>query len=691
MKNIANAVIQHKKSVLIVFIVLTVLCAVFSLLVSVNYNMADYLPEDAQSTKAIEIMKSEFGGALPNARVMVRGVTVQEARAYKEKLASVDGVTSVTWLDDVIGSKTLSSVPLSFLDQALVEKYYKDATALFTVFIDSGREKRAVSAIREIIGDNGVVSGDAVNTAVTQKLSSSEVVKAMVILLPVILLILLLTTDSWAEPLLFLSAIGVAVVINMGTNVFFGEVSFITKAVSPILQLAVSLDYAIFLLHSFDTYRREHPPEAAMALAMKKAAKSVAASAGTTLVGFLALLFMRFGIGADLGFNLVKGVLLSFIAVMIFLPALTLISYKLLDKTRHKSFIPSFSPVGKLVTKISPVFLILAVTLAAPAFLAQSNIEFQYGMGSVSASTSAAADDAAIESVFGSDNTLVLLVPKSEAGKEALLDAALSDVPHVTGVISYAAAIGSEIPPSYPSAEITSQFYSDHYARVIINTDTKSEGSEAFATVKAILDTTGSFYPNGSFWLAGQSATLYDMRAVVSTDTMSVNIAAIVGIFLILLMTFRSPITPLLLVFTIESAIWLNLSFAYFSDLSFNFIGYLVISTVQLGATVDYAILMTDRYTTNRLTMPKKDAIRKTISDNLEVILISAVILSGTGFILAATSSNSIISQLGLLLGRGTVLSFLMVALVLPALLTLFDGAVQKTAFRFKKPRVNEN
>jgi predicted RND superfamily exporter protein len=484
-------------------------------------------------------------------------------------------------------------------------------------------------------------------------------------------------------------AIGVAVLINMGTNFLFGEVSFITRTVSPILQMAVSLDYAIFLLHAFAEFRKEHPPEEAMALAVKKAGTSVAASAATTVVGFLALLFMRFSVGADLGINLVKGVFLSFISVMVFLPALTLLSCRWLDKTRHKNWVPDFGKLGRAITRISSPLLVLAVLISVPCFLAQSHLEFQYGVGFSRESTQAGADEAAIEDVFGSENILVLMVPKGDAGAEVQLSKALGGLPHVTGVVSYATAVGTEIPPEYLSSDITDQFYSGRYARIILYTDLPDEGEETFDSVRTMLRTVGELY--SEYWLAGQSATLTDMSDVVSVDTRVVNLVAIVGILLILLVTFRSPVLPFLLVFSIETAIWLNLSFAYFSGQSFNFIGYLVVSTVQLGATVDYAILMTDQFLRNRETLLKKEAMRKTVSGNLEAVFISAAILSTAGFTLAATSTNSIITELGTLLGRGTTLSFLMVALVLPALLMLFDGAMRKTAFRFGKSRQNRN
>jgi len=332
----AQAIIRHKKSVLVAFVIASLIGSILTTLVSVNYNTVDYLPKDAQSTVAIEIMEAEFDGELPNSRVMLNNVTILEALAYKDKLAAIDGVTSVNWLDDVVGLDILKTTPLEFLDASIVENYFKDDNALISLSIKSGKEKSTVKAIYEIIGENNAAAGEAINIAETQAMSVSEVLNAMAILLPIIIIILLLATTSWIEPLLFLFTIGVAVLINMGTNIIFGEISFITRTVSPILQLAVSLDYAIFLLHSFNDHRQTHQPEVAMKLAMKQAFPTVAASAATTAIGFAALIFMRFGIGADLGLNLLKGIVFSFIAVMVFLPVLTLMLYKTIDKTKHR-------------------------------------------------------------------------------------------------------------------------------------------------------------------------------------------------------------------------------------------------------------------------------------------------------------------------------------------------------------------
>ncbi len=681
MSIVSSWVVRHRKGVLVLFLVLAVLGPIVSGMVTVNYNMVDYLPTDASSTQALELMRTEFGGELPNARVMVDGLTVPEALAMKDALAGIDGVSGVTWLDGAVGRETLLTTPLQALDADIVAAYYRDGTALYSVSIENGAEKYTVAAIRALVGDDNAVAGEAVNTASAQEMSYTEVVNALYILVPLILLILVLTTSSWVEPLLFLLSIGVAVLINIGTNVFLGEVSFITQTVSPILQLAVSLDYAIFLLHSFNDYRTRYEPEEAMRRAMKKSLPAIAASAATTVFGFLALVFMRFGIGPDLGLNLVKGVLLSFISVMLFLPALTLASYKLIDRTHHRRLMPELKKAGQKLFKISLPMLILVVVIVVPCYLAQSRIDFQYGTGSIALSTRAGRDAGRIDERFGAENALVLLVPKGDAGREAELSRALEAVPHVTGVVSYATAVGASVPSEYLDADVTANFYSPNYARIILYTDTASEGADTFAAVERVTAAAREYY-GGDTWLAGQSATLYDMKNVVSADTTLVNLCAIAGIFLVLLLTYKSLSIPLLLLFTIESAIWVNLSLAYYMGQSFNYIGYLVVSTVQLGSTVDYAILLSDRYLRNRRKLPKREAIQKALGDNLLAILTSAAILSTAGFTLAATSTNAIIAQLGTLLGRGTLLSLFMVTCALPALLTLFDTVIRKTTLR---------
>lgn len=680
MDRFLDIILRYKKSVVVIFLIFALLSGIFSLLVSINYNIVDYLPQGAQSTKALDIMKNEFKGEMPNARVMVKDVTIQEALEYKAEISQIEGVSSVSWLDDVIGTDVLTTTPIEFIDDSLLNNYYKNGNALIAVTVESGSEECIVKEIRELIGEYNAIEGEAVNRAETQEMSVSEVLKAMAILVPVIIIILMIATTSWIEPFLFLVTIGIAVIINMGTNIFFRDISFITQTVSPILQLAVSLDYAIFLLHSFKTYKEKFEPVKAMKHAIKHALPAVSASAATTIIGFLALVAMRFEIGSDLGINLVKGIFLSFVSVMIFLPAFTLLLHRFIDKTEHRRLVPRADGIGRLIMRARTPFLILALIVVIPSFLAQANTRFMYGTGSIAEMSQVGKDRALIDDEFGRENALVLLVPKGNVGKETELCRELKNVPHVKNIVSYVTVVGAEIPTEYVPKDAVDQFYSENYSRLILYIDTKDEGEEAFNTVESIFDTAEKYYD--AYYMAGQSATLYDMKNVVSVDTKLVNIIAVLGIFIVLLITFKSLTVPLFLLFSIETAIWVNLSFAYFTDQYLNFVGYLVISTVQLGATVDYAILLTNRYLANREVLSKKEAMRVTIDNNLGVILTSAFILSTAGFILSLTSTNPIISELGMLLGRGTMLSFIMVICVLPALLLLFDKVVKKTMLK---------
>lgn len=678
MNRISRFVTGKKRTVVIIFSVLAVVCGLLMLTVPVNYKITDYLPQNARSTIAIRINDREFNSPVPNARVMISNVTLMQAMEYKKKISSIEGVHEVIWLDSVINLKE----PIEMADREVVEQYYKDNTALFSVTILDGYEVEATDEIYRLIGEENALAGDAVNLATSKKLLVSEVLSALSYLVPIILIVLLLTTSSWIEPFLFLITIGAAVLINMGTNLFFGEISFMTQSISPILQMAVSLDYSIFLLHSYDEYKaKTDNKREAMAMAMKRSFTAIIASAATTLFGFLALLFMKFRIGADLGLNLVKGIVISFITIMIFLPALTLACDSLITKTKHKKLIPGFKSISRLVWKLRIPVLLLVAVIAVPCFLAQGRTDFLYGMGQISPNSRGGRDQIKINEKFGTSMPIVLLVPRGDPAKEAILGSELEDIDHVTGVVSYAGMVGRSIPAEFLDPGITEQFYSDNYSRIIVYTDTEEEGEEAFSTVERIQEKAREYYDD-AVYLLGQSVSLYDMKNVVTEDTRIVNLIAIASIFLILLLSFRSVTLPVLLTLTIEMAIWINLSIPYFTGGTLCYIGYLVLSTVQLGATVDYAILITDNYLFNRKAMNRKDAIRATLEGHFVSVLTSAVILSSAGFCLGFTTSSPIISDLGILLGRGTLLSMALVILFLPPLLVLGDGIIKKTTLK---------
>lgn len=640
--------------------------------------MTDYLPASAPSTEAMDVMEEEFGGNVANTRVMIQNVSIQEAMAFREDLEAIDGVSEVTWLDDVIDVKT----PIEMADTDTVETYYKDNNALFTFHVEGGKEVAATDAVYDLIGKEGALSGEALDTAISQEATGEETFNAAAILVPIIILILLLSTRSWIEPVFFLTAIGISILINLGTNIFIGEISFISQAVAPILQLAVSLDYAIFLLHSFDDYRnRMDSPKEAMKLAMKRSFPAIAASASTTFFGFLALTFMEFEIGADLGLNLVKGILLSFLSVMILLPALTLMFYRWIDKTHHKQWLPTKYSIGKYFLKLRIPALVLVAMIIIPAFLAQSNTNFLYGMGELPEDTRAGQDTVKIEDAFGKFTPLVLLVPKGDLAREDELVDKLSDLKEVKSTIAYTSAVGAQIPPEYLESSEQEQFFSENYSRIIVNATTKEEGDEAFSFVEKVRDVTEKYYGD-EYHATGESVTLYDMKQIVEQDNTLVNLLTVITIALVLFVTFRSITFPIVLLLTIQTSVWINLAVPYFTSEPLVYIGYLIISIVQLAATVDYAILFSDDYTNNRQEMGAFAAIKKTINEKIFSIAVPASILSSVGFILWLTSSDPIISSIGILLGRGTLLAFTLVVIFLPALLIVLDKLIEKTTWK---------
>jgi predicted RND superfamily exporter protein len=687
--SLSRKILGHRKLVIVLFVAAALLSTVLQFGVFVNYNIVDYLPEDAESTKALEIMREEFDSGIPNARVLIPDVSITEALEYKKALSEIDGVSDLMWLDDVIDLHE----PLEMADKAIVENYYKDGSALISLAIRDSDDLRIIKEIRSLIGEEGAISGNAIVSATSKEMSAGETTRVMIFLVPLIIIILIITTTSWIEPLLFMLAIGVAILLNMGTNLLFDDISFITFSVSPILQMAVSLDYAIFLLSSFRKYRETTSDiSEAMSLAMKRSLPAVLASALTTLFGFLALVFMRFEIGANLGLNLAKGVVFSLVSVMVFLPCITVSCYRLIDKTKHRRFIPTFKGSGRVITKVRIPALILVILLALPSYLAQNKTSFIYGIGDLEPSTRAGMDEMKVNDIFGQSVPTVLLVPRGDVAKEAELTDELAELNNVTSVVSYTSSVGAEIPPDYLDKEIVSQFYSDNYSRIIVYGDTNEEGEEAFALVKEIRDTARKYYGSEALTF-GASANLYDVKDIVTSDSFIVNLLAVLAIGFVLLLTFKSLSLPFILIITIQSSIWINLSIPYFLGSALSYIGYLVISTVQLGATVDYAILFTDHYLVNRRELLPKEAVIKTAEQTVSSVLTSAAILSLSGFILSFISTNDIVSQLGTLLGRGAILSTIMVLFFLPAATTLLDSLVYKTTLRadfYKKEHRHE-
>ena len=685
MRKFYSIVVRKRKTVICFFLILSIISFFMKNMVSVDYDINDYLPDDSPSTVAINVLDPEFEGGIPNARVMVSDVTIPQALDYKEKLEAIDGVSAVTWLDDSVDITT----PFDNLDGKVVETYYKDNTALFTVTIEEDKRIEAVAEIEDLVGEDNAIAGSAVATADATTNTVSEIQTITVIAVLFVLLVLLVTTNYWLEPLVILIGLGVAIIINDGTNLMFGEISFVTNAAGSVLQLAVSLDYSVFLIHRFEECRLENSDsQSAMIDALCKSTSSILSSGLTTVIGFLALVLMRFKIGPDLGLALAKGVAISLIVVFVFMPAFILSVYKLLDKSKHKQLLPSFRRFGEFVRKISIPMVCIFLLIFIPSYLASNANNYYFGSSHIFGEGTRLGDDtAAIESVFGKSDTYVLMVPAGDTATEKELSNELHTLPQVSDIISYVDLAGAEVPLEYLDEKTISQLISEDYSRMVISVNADYEGQETFDLIQKIRDIASEYYPN-EYYLAGEGVSTYDLMNTVMDDMLKVNMLAIGAVFLVLLVSLHSISLPVILVLSIETAIWLNLSVPYFMDTTIFYIAYLIISSIQLGATVDYAILMTDRYKENRQSFDKKQAVVQTISDVTVSILTSGSVLTVVGLLMGYISTNQLLAQLGLFIGRGTIFSLAIVLFVLPGLLYLFDRLiVQPPKYKIKHTR----
>ena len=678
-----SGVVSHANAMLVLFAVAVILSLIAQPMVGVNYDINEYLPEDTASTIALKVMEREFDGGIPNARVMISGVSVAEALRYKQELEAIEGVTSVMWLDDACDINQ----PLEFIDRDTLESYYRDGVALFSVTVDEARTVGTVQAIRDLVGDEAALSGSAVSTAVATVSTVDEVKRISLFAVLFVILVLALTTGSWFEPVIVMLGLGVAIIMNAGSNLIFGEISFVTNAAGSILQLAVSLDYSVFLLHRFEECRRDvGDVREAMINALCMSTGSIASSGLTTVIGFLALALMRFKLGPDLGLALAKGVGISLVTVFLFMPALTLRTYPLIDRTTHRRFTPGCRGLGRVVYRVMIPMACAFALLIAPSYIAAGSNSFYYGASHMfGPETQLGADTAAIEDVFGKSDTYVLLVPRGDTARQRQLSDELKALDEVTGVVSFVDSAGAEIPPEYLDEDTRSLLMSDGYSRMVISVDADYEGDAAFALIENVRRIAQSYYPD-EYHLAGEGVSTYDLMLTVTSDMQKVNLIAIGAVFLVLLAMMRSLALPVMLVLSIETAIWINLSVPYLSGQALFYIAYLIISSVQLGATVDYAILMTDRYRELRARLPKRDAIVETVASCTVSILTSGSAMTVVGFLMGMLSTHGLLKQLGYLLGRGTLCSIAIVMFVLPGLLYIFDRIVVSPRRRFTSP-----
>jgi len=687
----AGLVVRYRKAILIFFVVATALSVLLALGVEVNYDLTQYLPQDSITTKAMDKLESEFG--YPEiGTVMVRDISIPGALAIKGDIEAIDGVSQVLWLDDIADI----TQPIEFLDPNMTESYYKDGNALFQVtYFENGYSPVTADAIDSIramltekVGEERfALGGPQVASKALVETTEREVLVISAVAVVIVLIILLLLTDSWLAPFLYLISIGVAVLINMGSNIFVGRISNVTQSTQAILQMAISMDYSIFLFERF-MFERENGASVTEAVktAVKKSVVSLSGSSLTTIAGFLALWFMDYGIGFDLGRVLVKGIVISLFTIMTLLPVLILFTAPLLEKLRHRSLMPGLEGFARTVLKGRYIFIVLCFLVMVPAFLAQSRNDFLYGEAGINKEGTEIFDEGKeITDIFGEQNQVVLLVPKGSVASETALADDLGDKEYVKSLQSIPTLADPAIPREILPGELTDNFASDEYVRMIIMLDVPSESEETFAAVEDLKNTISGYYDE--YYLAGSSTAIYDIKQVVETDYNTVNTISILSVMFIILIVFRSLSLPFILTFVIEISIWINMSIPYFAGNTLSFVGYLIVSSVQLGATIDYAILLADRYLEYREILPKRDAAMKAVSTSGGSVFTSFLILGTAGLSLGIVSQTAAISELGTLIGRGAFMSGVMVLILLPQLLVIFDPVIMRTTLRGRKKK----
>ncbi|MCB6365466.1 MMPL family transporter [Intestinibacillus massiliensis] len=672
--------VKKRKWIEKIFFILTIACLLCYPFVGVNYDLSEYLPESAPTRQALDVMEREFG--YPGmARIMVKDVSMSEAKQLRKKISKVEGV------DLVVGPDAMTDVYMGegFVQNDLTDEFYKDGNAVFEIMFkggDSDKEThQALDEIYEITGDSrSCFSGSAVSSKSRQETITREIAIAMVISIVIIFTILTLTTTSWFEPILFISIMLVAIILNMGSNLMFGSISFFTFSTAAILQLAVSMDYSIFLLHTFTAYKQQGIPlEQAMVLALREACKSILASGATTIVGFLAIALMEFSIGKDVGFVLTKGILCSLASVLLLMPALILRFNGKIEKTAHRPFLPKFDKFSRAMHKIRWPVLVFALLMAVPCYFGQGLNAFYYGDEALGAGpgTRYHEDTQQIDAVFGKSNVVLAIVPRQSNVREHALTTALGDLDFTNYALSLAGVLPKGIPEDFLPPDLVEKLHTDQYARVLISMKTAQESAYAFDCNQKLTDVVKRYYPEDSY-VIGMTATTIDIRDILTHDYNRVSVLSLIGVAIVVLLTFRSVLVPVFVIIPIEIAIYLNMTIPYLIGDSMVYIGYIIVSCLQLGATIDYSILMTNNYLDARKTYERHEAAERAISRSALSILTSGSILTVVGYLLYFTSSIQAISQVGRLVGRGALLSMLLVLSLLPALLSAFDQQIHR-------------
>ncbi len=685
-----KAVVKARVPIVIVSLLLAALSVFGMLGTRINYDMLTYLPKDMETSVGQQVLLDDFGkGAF--SFVLVEDMPDKDVSALKEKLAQVDHVESVIWYDSFADI----SVPKELLPDELYNAFNSGDTTMLAVFFDTSTSAdetmEAISDIRSIADKQCFISGMSALVTDLKELCEKEepIYVAIAVVLACAAMMLLL--DGWLVPFVFLACIGISILVNLGTNYFMGEISYITKALSAVLQLAVTMDYSIFLWHSYNEQRETHDdPREAMAVAIHETLTSVVGSSVTTVAGFIALCFMSFTLGSDLGIVMAKGVVFGVIGCVTTLPALILLLNKPLQRTRHKSLIPRMDRLSGFICKRFWVFLILFALLVTPAYYGYSktNDEVYYDMGQclpedlpfVKANEKLSED-------FNVSSTLMLLVDADTPAKQVKeMAGEMEKVDGVAYVLGLDSLLGDRIPEEMIPDSVKNTLQSDNWKLLLVNSEYHAASDAVNRQIDTLNGILKRYDPDGM--LIGEAPCMKDMIETTDHDFDVVNAVSIVAIFLIILLVEKSLTLPFILIAVIELAIFINLGLPHYLGQSLPFIAPICISTIQLGATVDYAILMTTRYKSERKKgADKRTAVNTALTASIPSILVSGLGLFAATFGVAVYSDIDIISSMCMLMARGAIVSMLCVIFFLPALLLLCDRIVCATTLDLRKIR----
>lgn len=681
-----KAVVKLRIPILILAVILLIPSVLGILGTRINYDMLDYLPEDMDTVKGQNILLEDFGkGAF--SLVMVEGMPTKDVSALKAQMEQVPHVETVLWYDSLADI----SIPMEVLPQKVYDAFNQGDTTLMAVFFDTSTSAdetmQAIADIRSLAGKQCFVSG--MSAMVTDLKDLCEREEPIYVGLAVLLACaaMMLFMDNYLVPFLFLGSIGMAILLNLGTNYFMGEISYITKALSAVLQLAVTMDYSIFLWHSYGEQltRFQGDKKRAMAHAISATITSVVGSSITTVAGFIALCFMSFTLGFDLGIVMAKGVILGVIGCVTTLPAMILLFDKALQKAQHRPLLPKMDKAARLVTRRSWVFLIVFVVLLVPAFYGYMNTATYYDLGeALPKDMEYVIANTKLQEEFDMASTHMILADANLPAKQAreMLDE-IGQVEGVKFALGFDSVLGSAVPEEIVPDTLKEVLKGDRYQLMLVSSQYKVASDAVNNQIDQINAVLKKYDPSGM--LIGEAPCTKDMIDVTDHDFKVVNAISIIAIFVIIALVLKSITLPVILVAVIELAIFINLGIPYYTGVSLPFVAPICISTIQLGATVDYAILMTTRYKRERrLGKSGHEAVDVALSASIPSILVSALGFFAATFGVALYSNVDIISSMCNLMARGAIVSMLCVLFILPAMLILFDKVIVHTSLGFK-------